>query len=163
MKHCPKCNTDKPESEFYKHKKTGRLFCYCKECSKADVNARKRTPEGMASKAAYDKSEKGKLVNAGMYSRRHSREQLGLDFLKSRIGCYSCGNRDPFVLTFHHSDPSKRKFSIQRNTMSKKIGLEEEIEKCICLCFNCHNIAHRIFGKKCIIGKEQLDAIKEGA
>ena len=59
--------------------------------------------------------------------------------------CAKCGVTVPYVLTFHHKDPKTKSFelSISHTKISKVI---KEIEKCICLCYNCHHTYHYFYG-----------------
>lgn len=73
-KHCTKCNTTKPVSEFYRNRSnTDGLSCNCKMCHKAQIKAFTQTPYGRAAQCRhnhteaarwarhqYKKSEKGK-------------------------------------------------------------------------------------------------------
>lgn len=60
---------------------------------------------------------------------------------RAKQKCKYCGLDDPHVLEFHHIDPTTK---IQKiNQMHSSTGytmqkLQEEIEKCIPLCRNCH-------------------------
>ena len=50
------------------------------------------------------------------------------------------------MLDFHHVDPSQKEFTIidgYRNSDDKLIA---EIEKCVCLCANCHREFHHFYG-----------------
>lgn len=42
------------------------------------------------------------------------------------------------ALDFHHVDPSKKNFSFGSNHNFGAKKLKEELNKCICLCKNCH-------------------------
>jgi hypothetical protein len=64
--------------------------------------------------------------------------------------CYGCmnpncqwfGPMDYAVIDFHHKDPTTKSFAVS----NKDHTFEEtvrEIEKCICLCSNCHRLHHR--------------------
>ncbi len=53
-----------------------------------------------------------------------------------------CENRNP-CLDFHHKDPKEKEFSIgtAAGTVSL-LRLKKELEKCICVCKNCHALIH---------------------
>lgn len=58
--------------------------------------------------------------------------------------CEHCGYDDPRSLVWHHLDPSQKKNGVVQ-LVGKKHGWDTilaEINKCICLCHNCHNILH---------------------
>lgn len=58
--------------------------------------------------------------------------------------CQTCGyNLCINALTFHHIDPTTKKFSISdRKNSSFDQELKEELDKCICLCRRCHMELH---------------------
>jgi hypothetical protein len=54
-------------------------------------------------------------------------------------GCSKCSEKRPWCLHFHHLDPSKKLGNINRMIKSVTLKqLEEEMDKCIVLCANCH-------------------------
>lgn len=64
--------------------------------------------------------------------------------LSKTTPCVSCGESDPVVIDFHHLN-EETKFKgvgdmVQGNYSLNKI--QEEIDKCICLCSNCHRKVH---------------------
>lgn len=58
--------------------------------------------------------------------------------------CKHCGyNNNYSALAFHHLDPDQKDFalgSIRSKTLTP--SLRSELDKCILLCHNCHNIEH---------------------
>ena len=64
--------------------------------------------------------------------------------IKSSTGCAKCGEKRPYVLDFHHIDPSIKDADIARMTSnSNKVeNIQKEIDKCIVLCSNCHREFH---------------------
>lgn len=59
-------------------------------------------------------------------------------------GCENCPENDPSCLAAHHRDPAEKEFTIAlaiHDKFSPK-RLKPELEKCVCLCFNCHAKAH---------------------
>lgn len=79
----------------------------------------------------YSKTRRDKLYD--MYS----------EYMKDKI-CEHCGYSDARSLVWHHLDPSSKKNGVVQ-LISKKhswVTILEEINKCICLCHNCHNILH---------------------
>ncbi|MFA5766519.1 MAG: hypothetical protein WC919_01170 [Candidatus Paceibacterota bacterium] len=67
-----------------------------------------------------------------------------LRLLKSTLHCALCPESDE-AADFHHFDPSKKELEIYRviclGTGWKKVVAE--IEKCVCLCANCHRKVHK--------------------
>ena len=60
------------------------------------------------------------------------------DGLKS-VPCTACNTQyPPYIMQFHHPDPSKKHKNISAITSIK--ALMREIEKCVILCANCHEI-----------------------
>lgn len=68
-----------------------------------------------------------------------------LKAIKLKGGCCSkCDQKHPAALCFHHVDPSVKSFNVDSrvfgNTKWEKI--EKELDKCVLLCLNCHQILH---------------------
>jgi hypothetical protein len=53
-----------------------------------------------------------------------------------------CGYKEnPAALTFHHIDPSTKKYTLHSKNLLRA-DRYEEAKKCIVLCANCHLIEH---------------------
>jgi 5-methylcytosine-specific restriction endonuclease McrA len=63
---------------------------------------------------------------------------------KDSSGCVVCGEKDIRVLHFHHKNPKTKKDGVAMlaNKRASIAVLQEEIEKCILLCANCHAKFH---------------------
>lgn len=69
---------------------------------------------------------------------------LEVQSYKAEKGCSRCAEDDPVCLEFHHSDPDAKEFSIAlglRNGYAVK-RVQEEMQKCVVLCSNCHKKEH---------------------
>ena len=72
-------------------------------------------------------------------TRRRRREW----FREQYTSCEQCGIEDNRVLEWHHRDPSQKRFELSHGlSRYGKAALLEEIEKCMCICANCHRILH---------------------
>lgn len=57
--------------------------------------------------------------------------------------CEWCGyNKNACALTFHHIEPSKKEFSLSGMKSKSWASVEKELDKCLLLCFNCHQELH---------------------
>lgn len=73
--------------------------------------------------------------------RRRVRDEI--NNFKAEKGCSRCGESDPRVLQFHHSDPTEKDSKISRLIESaSKDRLWAEIAKCEVVCANCHIKIH---------------------
>lgn len=59
------------------------------------------------------------------------------------MACSICGESDPDVLEWHHTNPSEREDGIPNLVLGNPEGLAHELEKCELLCANCHRKQHR--------------------
>jgi hypothetical protein len=58
-------------------------------------------------------------------------------------GCELCGyNRCQRALTFHHLDPTTKRFHIAGNHTRKPDAIRAEVAKCVLVCENCHRELH---------------------
>lgn len=78
---------------------------------------------------------------------RLRRVKIARDYVlavKNKSRCAHCQENHIATLTFHHLDPSKKKFNIScmPNRGTGIIGIKAEMDKCIILCANCHKILH---------------------
>jgi 5-methylcytosine-specific restriction endonuclease McrA len=67
--------------------------------------------------------------------------------LVQRLGgkCSVCGyKKNSSALTFHHTIPKDKAFALDLRSLSnrKQIMIDNEINKCILVCHNCHSEIH---------------------
>lgn len=113
-KKCPNCNVIKPILEFYKNSRNPKLpTSHCKKC--LDSNTMKRQKKFKIQCVKY---KGGKCIICNYFT---------------------CIN----ALEFHHINPSKKDFNLsnQKSTKFNK-KIQEELDKCILLCANCHREVH---------------------
>ena len=99
--------------------------------------------EKINSKQAEYRSENKDKHNTYSKKRRNKIREKYDEYMKDKY-CQTCGYKDSRSLVWHHLDPSIKKDGVVQ-LVSKKHGwstVMTEINKCICLCHNCHNILH---------------------
>jgi hypothetical protein len=128
---CKKCGQEKGSEDFHKSKgKKDGLHSYCKEC--AIINAQKH----------YQENRTETLDRAKIYT--NNKKKLikeEVDRIKENRGCVVCPEKDPCCLDFHH--PNDKDKGISYLVASKSlVKLVREMQKCICICSNCHRKLH---------------------
>lgn len=56
--------------------------------------------------------------------------------------CIVCGEKEPVCIDWHHIDPKTKSFTIGASFSKAKKLILAEIQKCVCLCSNCHRKVH---------------------
>ena len=77
---------------------------------------------------------------------RESKQKTREDFkeYKKQLSCEFCGENHPATLDFHHRDKNEKKIIVS-SAVGRGWGIEsiqQEIDKCIVLCSNCHRKLH---------------------
>lgn len=62
--------------------------------------------------------------------------------VKSSIECQNCNEDFCETIDFHHTEESKKLFSIGRNDIKNADRKYEEMKKCVAICANCHRKHH---------------------
>ena len=146
-KKCPHCGEVKPSTEFYanKSRKDG-LAGYCKECQKElskEVYKKNYAPKRRIKDIEYYHNRKDQcLKNSKKY--RQSRLEL---LWSLKTPCVKCGEDRKCSIDFHHIDPTVKVVNLSSPSVGKSVILEE-VKKCICLCKNCHQEFHYLYGHK---------------
>lgn len=145
-KKCPHCGEIKPTSEFgvNRTRKDG-LAGYCKVCSRELYKGYKKTyfdrhPD--AHRNAYHKHKEVALKINKKY--RESRLEL---LWSLKTPCVKCGETRKCSIQFHHINPDDKSVNLSNGSVGKARILEES-KKCVCLCANCHEEFHYIYGHK---------------
>lgn len=129
MKKCIKCKIEKPLVDYNKRNTTkDGVDTRCREC----VNKRRR-----------DNIRQN--PNHIAYTKKHRKIRSDYVSLKKQSGCVRCGySKCEKALTFHHIDQTTKIDTIANlvSRLAKLEVIEEEIQKCILLCFNCHAELH---------------------
>jgi hypothetical protein len=95
-------------------------------------------------KEYYEKNKEKIKEHSKEYGKQqHIKMQSLLYSIKAERGCYHCGEDDPTMLSFHHLDPSTKKYLISSKRLFNPDKFWEEVNKCICLCLNCHSKLHQ--------------------
>lgn len=138
----------------------GRTKCF--ECSPYVAPSTKKdkyldmlsryTDAELTTCSSCGKKYPSKLINTGSYTRakcnscnangaRFAKKQKCLDYKGGK--CAVCGyNKTTRVLSFHHTDPSTKLFTISGAHARSWDVLRAELDKCQLLCMNCLNALH---------------------
>lgn len=117
IKICSKCKASKPKSEYYKQNdRTAGIMPSCKSCTNARnlVIRRKRKYEAVQYKG-------GKCEKCGIL----------------------CTYSNYPIFDFHHIDPNEKSFNWSHMQQISWVKRKAELDKCACLCSNCHRLTHR--------------------
>ena len=124
---CTKCHQEKDINEFG-WERPGHRHAACKRC-RAEYQAQ------------YYENHKEKEL-AYKWDRQVRKREESRSYVFAYLSthpCEHCGERDPFVLTFHHVRGEKKSNVSQMVNQGYSLKLiQEEIDKCIILCANCH-------------------------
>lgn len=149
-KKCSRCGKLKPISEFHKDNSSkDGLKCYCKECARNYYLQNKQDRFKYSKRWKEENQDKVKQYDKKVKDRRR-------EFLKSlKKPCEKCGEERWYVIDFHHVDPATKEIQI---SSQKSIGaMKKEVDKCICLCRNCHEEFHYFYGRNPEHPKEALE------
>ena len=114
MKKCKECGQYKTEDEFFvRHKNKDGSESLQSTC-----------------KECHSKNE----------MERYYKKQRFID--SKKVPCIKCGEKRTRCITFHHTDPKEKDFTIGKIRKSNLATIEREINKCVCLCLNCHHEFH---------------------
>ena len=112
-KTCPQCHRKKSLiAENFYLKNNGKFHYWCKECNDRIT-----------------------------YQKQFNRKKQCVEYLGKK--CFICGY-DKYLgaLDFHHIDPTQKKFNISKLKTYSWNVLKIELNKCICVCRNCHAEIH---------------------
>ena len=114
MKKCTQCGLEKPLSEFHK----------------AGLTATGKQRYRSSCKTCANKKE----------AERYYAKKTFLDAQKHQ--CAKCGDTRIYVLDFHHINSDDKDFTIGKLKKKDCSILQQEIDKCVVLCANCHREFH---------------------
>jgi hypothetical protein len=127
MKTCTKCDQVKNDDEFSWSIKGIKKHSSCNSC---------RVEERMD---YYERNKDKELKYK--YERQIVKREEARGFVFGYLNncvCSGCGETDPLVLTFHHTDKKKMDISQMVNQGYSLVAIKNEIDKCVILCANCH-------------------------
>lgn len=104
----------------------------------------------------YHVNNREKKINIANKWRKNNKEQYNKKYriykqihtdlfieYKSSIGCKLCREIRGECLLFHHINPNEKEVEMTIDAFSfHKESFLKELEKCICLCQNCHHSLH---------------------
>jgi len=104
-----------------------------------------RIESGCRRGQTYYQSRKDFLLEKANKTRKDNK-QWAVDFLGGV--CSRCQIVYPLVCyDFHHKDPKKKDYSPTCLLQGSRKKLQEEIEKCVLVCANCHRLIHHEQGE----------------
>lgn len=126
---CSKCGIEKPIEEFaFRDKTKGTRRAECKKC----ISQRQKD--------------------------KYHKQKAELNEFKKQKVCEKCGESRFYLLDFHHIDPNTKIGTVARLiTHSNSKTAYDEIDKCICLCANCHREFHWLEKENNITLEEYLN------
>ena len=128
---CSSCGKDLPLSEFYSGAYRNGSIIYHPKCKECDKQARR---------VNYKENRNHSLT---MQKQRYAER-----ITHRKSPCVICGETRLCAIDFHHIDPEQKKYHIGGSTGIPDDELDAEIEKCVCICSNCHREFHHTYGFK---------------
>jgi hypothetical protein len=113
---CSKCQHERLETDFYKRpdRPSGRMT-YCKRCY--NMYCRDRWVKKKLDAIAY---KGGRCVKCQLIAT----------------------NSNYVVFDFHHSDPTTKVVEWDKLRLRDWKNIKTELDKCVCVCSNCHRLLH---------------------
>ena len=125
---CTLCKEEHSISEYvWKNKALNKKHPWCDSCRKEK------------SRLHYKKHQEKNIL------RTKKNKQKSLDWYKSvkkDLFCCNCGESDDSCLDFHHIDSTEKEFNISEIKKESIQRIRNELNKCACLCANCHRKHH---------------------
>jgi len=133
-KRCSICKTEKPRQAFNNHRnRSDGLQTICRDCN------------AIRSRRYYaDNTGTHRQVTKARRKNKRRELRMKIDEIKRRCGCRKCSEGDVVCLEFHHVDPNQKDFNLAA-AIAYEWAWERviaEINKCVCLCANCHRKLH---------------------
>lgn len=138
MKQCAHCKEWKPEDEFaFSNKALQIRQKQCRVCMR------------QFNKESYDRRSEAYREN--VYKNRNARKGVIKEYVWNYLlahPCTECGEGDPRLLEFHHLDATQKEYNVSElvNGRYSLERIQQEINKCVVLCANCHR--RRTFEEK---------------
>ena len=86
-----------------------------------------------------------------------AKKWLWFENIKKQYHCLICKTKDFRVLDFHHRDPATKINRIaDMIDRCSKAKILAEIQKCDCLCANCHRILHHEEKQNLPVGQKNI-------
>lgn len=121
--------------QFPKEKQEQKSEYYCRLCDKT-----KPLNEFYVSKSKVHSYCK-KCNNAMTYNKQKERKIAAVNYKGGK--CQICGySRYVGALDFHHLDPNQKEYQISDLRSYSLEVMKTELDKCICVCRNCHAEIH---------------------
>ena len=118
---CHLAGIAQPIEDFHWQKKGVRRHSQCKKCTS---ETRKRQYE-------ENKEEKKRYMREYMTDRKKLIDS-------HKTPCLVCGESDPICIDFHHVNPDNKFKAIAALRFHAWETVLAEINKCVCVCANCH-------------------------
>jgi hypothetical protein len=127
MKTCIDCKLNKEEIDFPFDKSRHRHLSVCKTCTAIRTEIYRQ-----------NNKDKWRVDNKKHLEKRNK----VINEWKSK-GCTKCGDTRSYVIDAHHIDPTQKQFSVGTTVRGIK-PTQQELDKCIPLCSNCHREFHHM-------------------
>jgi hypothetical protein len=127
MKTCSDCKQEKQLNDYTFDKSRNRHLSICKKCTAIRTEAYRQTHK-----------DKWRIDN-----KKHSEKRSKVINEWKSKGCVKCGDTRSYVIDAHHIDPTQKQFSVGTTVRGIK-PTQQELDKCIPLCSNCHREFHHM-------------------
>ena len=145
-KKCARCGEVKAVTEFTKNRsRKDGLNAYCKSCVSEIYPSYKKTYRDKKTDAYVNDYANHREQKLAQVHRYQDSRLILLWSLKTP--CVKCGEDRKCSIHFHHIDPNNKEVNLSHGSMGKA-RMIEEAKKCVCLCANCHEEFHYIYGHK---------------
>lgn len=126
------------------NKLSTREIAKINECSQGNVKYWLRK-YGLRTYRATNKistpAERKRMGVIHVTKRRKKFRLMAIDYKGGK--CIKCGyNKCMDALEFHHKNPLEKDFSFSKGYTTTWIRMQNELDKCILLCANCHREEH---------------------
>lgn len=127
-KFCTLCNKEHPITEFvWKNKALGKRNPWCNSCrkEKAKIHYRENIEKNK------ERTKNNKLKSLSWFKN-----------IKNSLSCSNCGESHFSCLDFHHINENEKEFTLSEIKKESIKRIINELNKCACLCANCHRKHH---------------------